>query len=132
MTNLQKHLAFYNNDEELSFTDSTHRYYDKNDKTFLSATQLLSQFEPKFDEHYWGMYTALKDNGKAVKPDEKNQIIIVGGKPQKIKDLHKDNIYKHWFAATIAKWKGLSAEACFRGNNTHDYLETTIKQQTQM
>ena len=128
MTNLQKHLAKYNTEEELNFDEPSHRYFNKDNKTFLSVTQFLGEFEPKFDEEFWGMYTALKDNGKLVKPDLDNKAIYINGVSNPISKLHKDTIYKHWYSVTIAKWKGISAEACLRGNNTHNYLEESINE----
>lgn len=128
MTNLQKHLAFFNKEGELNFDEPSHRYYDNDNQTFLSVTQFLSEFEPKFDENFWGMYTALKDNGKKVKPDIANKAILINGVSHKLTKLHKDDIFKHWYSATVAKWKGISAEACLRGNATHNYLEDTINQ----
>lgn len=131
MTELQAHLRRYNTEEELSFDEPNHRYYDKSNKTYTSVTQFLGTFEPQFDEYYWGMYTALKDNKKKVvydKADIAAGIITFDGRKHKIKDLHKDSIYKHWFAATVAKWKGLTAEANFRGNNIHAYLEDKINE----
>lgn len=127
-TNLQKHLAYFNSDKELSFDEPSHRYYDENDKTFLSVTQFLGQYEDPFDEYFWGMYTALKNNGKKVKPKPEDNAIVVDGKLVKVKHLHEDNIYKHWYAETIAKWKGINAEACHRGNMVHNFLEDSINQ----
>lgn len=128
MTPLQKHLQFYNTEEELNFDEPSHRYYDANNKTYTSATQFLGRFEEPFDEEYWGMYTALKDKGYKVKPDKANRAIVVNGKHMALKSLHKDSIYMHLYAATIAKWKATNAESIHRGNNTHNYLEDTINQ----
>lgn len=126
MTNLQKHLAYFNQDGELNFDEPSHIYTNDENKVFKSVTQFLGDFEPGFDKEYWGMYTALKDNGKKVKPDVENRAIVVDGKHLPLKDLHRDSIYKHWYAATLAKWKGINAEAIHRGNNTHNYLEETV------
>ena len=32
MTPLQKHLSFYNKEEEISFNDAQHKYYDEQNK----------------------------------------------------------------------------------------------------
>lgn len=128
LTDLQKHIAEYNTDKELLFDEPSHRYYDEADKTYKSVTQFLGDFEKPFNKYYWGMYTALKDNGKKVKPDKEEKVIYVNGKACAIDSLHKDNIYKHLYTAITAKWGAKTAEACLRGNNTHNYLEDTINQ----
>ena len=126
MTALQKHLAFHNKEGELNFDAPTHVYTNEENKVYTSVTQLLEKFSPKFDKEFWGMYTALKDNGLKVKPDLDNRAIVVSGKHLPLKSLLVDGIYKHWYAATLAKWEGINAEAIHRGNNTHDYLESTV------
>lgn len=126
MTNLQKHLAFFNVEGELNFDEPSHTYTNDANKVFTSVTQFLGEFEPVYDREFWCMYTALKDNGKKVKPDTANRTIVVDGRVLPIKDLMRDSIYMHWYAATDAKWKGINAEAIHRGNNTHNYLEETV------
>ena len=126
MTNLQKHLAQYNRDGELNFDEPTHVYTNEENKVFKSVTQFLGDYEPQQDWEFWGMYTALKDNGLSVKPDVPNKAIIVNGKHSPLKNLMRDSIYQHWYEATRAKWRASNAEAIHRGNNTHNYLEETI------
>lgn len=130
LTPLQKHLAFYNKQEEILFDEPQHKYYDREDRSivYTSVTTFLGEFEKKFDNEFWGMYTALKDKGYKVKPQPETNSILIDGKLNKVKSLLKDDLYKHWYAETIAKWKGINAEACLRGNNTHNYLEDTINQ----
>lgn len=128
MTNLQKHLAFYNKEEEISFTDEDHRYFDpkQQDIKYVSATTFLGTFEQEFDGEFWGMYTALKNKGLSVKPDVPSNSIYVNGKKCTLKSLMKDDIYINWYNETRAMWAGITAEACHRGNVTHNYLEDTI------
>ena len=130
MTPLQKHLSFYNKEEEISFNDAQHRYYDEQNKdvVYTSVTQFLGEFEHKFDNEFWGMYTALKDKGLKVKPQPDTKTIIINGKPAKLSSLLKDSLYKCWYEETLAKWRGINEEACIRGTNTHNYLEDTINQ----
>ena len=130
MTPLQKHLSFYNKEEEISFNDAQHRYYDEQNKdvVYTSVTQFLGEFEHKFDNEFWGMYTALKDKGLKVKPQPDTKTIIINGKSAKLSSLLKDSLYKCWYEETLAKWRGINEEACIRGTNTHNYLEDTINQ----
>lgn len=128
MTNLQKHLAFYNKDGDLKFDEEPHIYTNEENEVYDSVTQFLGSYEEEFNGEFWGMYTALKDNGKKVVPDLKANAIIVDGKHSPLKSLMKDSIYQHWYTATRAQWKGTNAEAIHRGNNTHNYLEDTVNQ----
>lgn len=130
MTPLQKHLAFYNKQEEILFTEHDHRYFDRVDNTIVykSATQFLGGYEKKYDQEFWAMYTGLKDKGYKVKPEPEKRAIYVNGQLIPIKGLLKDALYKCYYDETIAKWKGINEEACIRGNNTHNYLEDTINQ----
>lgn len=128
LTELQKHLQYFNDDTELSFDEPTHVYTNKDKQVYKSATQFLGDFEDKFDQEYWGMYTALKNAGRKVKPDDTKKVIYVDGRPAKLKDLHKDSIYKHLYTATVASWKAKNAESIHRGNSIHNHLEDSINQ----
>jgi hypothetical protein len=99
MTPLQKHLSFYNKEEEISFNDAQHKYYDEQNKdvVYTSVTQFLGEFEHKFDNEFWGMYTALKDKGLKVKPQPDTKTIIINGKSAKLSSLLKDSLYKCWY-----------------------------------
>lgn len=125
LTELQKHLALYNNNEELHFEEEAH-VYTKGAKNYISATTLIGTFEPEFDKEFWAMYTALKNHNLKVKPEPAKRAIIVNGKLCELKSLLKDNIYKCWYEEVVAKWKGINAEACHRGNVTHNFLEDSI------
>lgn len=112
--------------EEILFNEAEHKYYDKEGKIYTSVTTLIGKYTDTFDPYYWGMYTAIKDHGMNVKPDYNKGIIRVAGKAYKIKDLHKDTLFTHWYNETIAKWAGINAEACMRGNAVHNELEDNI------
>ena len=112
--------------KEINFTDHDHRYFNDANETYISATQLLDRYKPKYDREFWCMYTALKENNYRVKPYPKERKIMVSGYKYTIKALKKDNIFIHLYNEIDARWKGINAEACFRGNQTHDYLENSI------
>lgn len=112
--------------KEINFTEADHRYYDDNNNTYTSATQLIDKYKPKYDREFWCMYTALKENHLRVKPFPDRREIVVSGVKYKLSALLKDEIFKHYYNSVDAKWKGINAKACFRGNQTHDYLETNI------
>lgn len=114
--------------QEISFDEKEHRYYDLEGNNYISCTTLIGKYTDTFDGYYWGMYTALKDKGYKVKPDYEKGIIIVNNHKYKIKDLHKDTLFTAWYEETLAKWKGITIEACMRGNRIHNELEDNINQ----
>lgn len=130
MTPLQQHLSFYNKEEEISFNEAEHKYFDKlnTEDIYTSVTQFLGQYEPGYDREFWAMFTALKEKDLRVKPDPEKRTIAINGQINKISSLLKDKLYKCWYDEIDARWKGLNEEACIRGTNTHNYLEDTINQ----
>lgn len=113
--------------QDILFNEAEHKYYDTNGNNYISVTTLIGKYTNTFDGYYWGMYTALKDNGyDKLKPQPEKGIIILGNVPYKINDLHKDFRFKAWYEQTIAIWKVKNIEACDRGNATHDELEDNI------
>ena len=112
--------------QDILFNEAEHKYYDEQGNIYISVTTLIGRYTDIFDGYYWGMYTALKDNGYNLKPEPAKGIIIVSGVKYKIEDLHKDSRFKAWYDLTVAKWKVLNIEACDRGNATHNELEDSI------
>lgn len=113
--------------EDILFNEAEHKYYDTVGNTYISVTTLIGKYTDTFDGYYWGMYTALKDNGyDKLKPQPEKGIIVISGVPYKIDDLHKDSRFKAWYDLTTAKWKVMNMEACDRGNATHNELEDNI------
>lgn len=41
------------------FDENLHKYKNENGQVYLSATQLIHLYTPKFDEQYWSLYKAL-------------------------------------------------------------------------
>lgn len=130
MTPLQTFIAKNNSIEEISFTAHDHRYFDPSKPTlkYISATTIIGRYEPKFDQDFWSMYTALKDKKYRVKPEPNENIIYVNGVKNSLESLKRNTLFKAWQDATLAQWKVTNEEACERGNQTHDYLENTINQ----
>jgi hypothetical protein len=114
------------NYKEIGFDEIAHRYFNEVGETYISCTQIIERYKKKYDREFWCMYTGLKDNHILSKPFPEERKIGIRGRKYTIKQLRKDAIYRHYYEMTDAKWKALNAEACFRGNQKHDYLEDSI------
>lgn len=112
--------------KEINFTKEDHRYFNDKNETYISATQVIDKYKKTYDREFWCMFTALKEQNLRVKPFPDKRKIAISGITYKLSGLMKDEIYKHYYNMIDAKWKGITAEACFRGNQTHDYLEASI------
>lgn len=112
---------------DIHFDEKQHRYYDDVGNDFISVTTLIGKYTDIFNGYYWGMYTALKDNGyDRLRPTDDEKYIYIAGVKFRIEDLHKDPRFIIWYNLTIAKWGMLTVEACDRGNITHNELENNI------
>lgn len=112
--------------EDIFFNEAEHKYYDANGHIYTSVTTLIHKYAPEFDTEFWCMYTALKEHNLKVKPEPTKRSIYVGAKLFKLTDLMKDSKFKFWYLEIEARWKGLNAEACERGNIIHNDLEDNI------
>lgn len=130
MTPLQQHLATYNTNIEIGFNEEEHRYFDVNDPSlvFVSATQLIDKVKKPYDKEFWAMYTGLKNALVPVKPEPEIRSIYVHGVLTHIDKLKKSSLYIHYYNQTVAKWAGMTEEACIKGSNTHNYLEDSINE----
>ena len=111
---------------DILFNEAEHKYYDANGHIYTSVTTLIGKYTNTFDTDFWAMYTALKERNFKIKPEPEKQKIYIGGVGYKVATLIKDSTYKHWYAEVLAKWAGLTAEACQRGNAVHNELEDSI------
>jgi len=112
--------------EEILFDETAHRYYDNTDKKYTSVTTLIGLYTNTYDVEFWAMYTALKEHGYRVKPEPEKRSIYCNNVLYPLNKLMLDNIHKHWYAEVRARWDALTAEACLRGNLTHNALEDGI------
>lgn len=111
---------------QLNFDPELHRYFDENNKTYTSVTQLIQKVEPIFDKKYWSMYTALKNAGHKVRPTNIGKTIWVDGSNRSIDSLYKDPIRFRKVNEVVGNWKDLTDKSIVRGNTIHDHLETSI------
>lgn len=111
---------------ELNFDPIEHRYFDEENRTYRSVTQLIQLVEPVFDKRYWSMYTALKDSLIKVRPTEVGKIINVNGVNRTIDSLYSNPINSSKVNKVISEWKEKTDVSIVRGNKIHDHLETSI------
>lgn len=112
--------------QDILFNEAEHKYYDTTGQIYTSVTTLIGKYTNTFDGEFWAMYTALKEHGFKVKPEPSKRSIFVGNRLYKLDQLLKDSTFKHWYAEIDARWKGINAEACLRGNMVHNELEDSI------
>lgn len=112
--------------EDIFFNDAEHKYYDAEGNTYTSVTTLIGKYTDDFDINFWSMNTALKDHHYKTKPDPAKQTILIAGVKYTLAKLMKDSLFRCWQDEVLAKWKTINAEACLRGNNTHNELEDSI------
>lgn len=109
----------------INFDPIEHRYYDDNNNTFISVTQLIHGVQPVFNKRYWSMYTALKNKGFKVRPvDVDRGIINVNGINRTLDYLYK--IYNGKVKEVVKDWKEKTDVSIERGNNIHNHLEDSI------
>ncbi len=112
--------------EDILFNEAEHKYYDANGHIYTSVTTLIHKYAPEFDTEFWCMYTALKEHNLKVKPELSKRSIYIGPKLFKLADLLRDSTFKYWYQEIEARWKGINAESCARGNGVHNELEDSI------
>lgn len=112
--------------KEIQFAEEDHKYFDDKGVVYTSATTLISQYQKQYDQDFWSMYTALKENDVKVRPEPEARVIWINGIKYPMSLLKKDEVYKNWQQMVLFKWKAITAQACLRGNNIHNYLEDTI------
>jgi hypothetical protein len=114
---------------ELTFEEVSHVYKDETGFIYTSATTLIGKYKKPFNDYYWSMYTALKNNGYKVRPDYgKEKIIYVNNLPRSIDSLYSNPLFAFDTERTKDHWKQITEIACDRGNKTHNYLEDTINE----
>lgn len=116
---IQEHIDILFNEEE-------HKYYDANGSIYTSVTTLIGKYTNTYDTELWAMFTGLKEHGFKVRLEKEKRCIYVGNVLYKLKDLMKDSLFKAWYMEIIARWDGLTIEACNRGNAIHNELEDSI------
>ena len=112
--------------QDILFNEAEHKYYDTSGIVYTSVTTLINKYTNTFDTEFWCMYTALKEHKFIVKPEPSKRKIYVGNRLYSLDTLMKDSTFKHWYAEIDARWKGVNAEACLRGNMFHNELEDSI------
>lgn len=94
---------------EIYFDEKLHKYTDSFKNEYTSVTTVIGKYEDKFSEKQWDIAIACERIGR--------------------NPAHpKYSKYKNKTAKQIiASWKHESKVACDIGNNTHNYLEDSIK-----
>ena len=112
--------------QDILFNEAEHKYYDSEGHNYTSVTTLIHNYTNTYDSDFWAMYTALKEHNFKVRPEPEKRKIYVGNVLYSLDKLMKDSTFKHWFAEIQARWAGITAEACQRGNLVHNELEDNI------
>ena len=108
------------------FNEKEHKYYDANNTNYTSVTTLIGLYTSTYDTEFWAMYTALKEHHYKIKPVPEERAIFINNVKFSLKHLILDTRFKNWYDEIIARWKGITFEACERGNATHNELELSI------
>jgi len=111
---------------KLNFDPIAHKYSDDSGLVYTSVTTVIGKYVPPFNEKYWSMYTALRDSGFKVRPDESEKTIVVDGQFRSLDSLYKNPINSFEVSRLIDKWKVMTTVACDRGNEIHNFLEDGI------
>lgn len=112
---------------EIFFNEELHKYTDEYNNVYISATQLIHKVEPIFDKKYWLMYSCLKESGYYLRPDLKNQCIIINNKSYSIEDLYKGKVgLKISIGELNLRWEVINKESCEKGTATHKFIEDEI------
>lgn len=110
----------------INFDPVAHKYTDDNGLVYTSVTTLIDKYKPKFNNRYWSMYVALRDNGFKVRPVDGLKAIVVDGVIKSLDSLYNNPINNHEVKLVTKKWTKLTEDACARGNKIHDFLEDNI------
>lgn len=111
---------------KLSFEPKAHVYSDETGLVYTSVTTVIHKYQKPFNKKYWSMYTALKNSGFRLRPDENEQHIVVNNKYRSLDSLYKNPINGYEVQRLVKHWQDLTETACARGNEIHDYLEDSI------
>jgi hypothetical protein len=111
----------------LVFDEPSHTYTngDTGEK-FTSVTTVIGKYEEKFNGDYWGMYTALKNAGLRVRPDNNKQYIHVNNIKTSLSSLYSNSLYAELVSKTKEGWKETTIKSHIRGNKIHNELEDNI------
>lgn len=109
--------------ETVGFEDSTHTYFDLQDGSkYISVTQLLSEYKPKFNGDFWSSYKAMEElidvnDWKILKP------ILLKSKNFKESYISEYGINKNEFdqkkQEILDSYAKASKEACEKGTQKH-------------
>ena len=111
---------------KLSFEPEAHVYKDETGLVYTSVTTVIGKYKKPFNNRYWSMYTALKNSGMHVRPDEREKSIVINGKYRSLDSLYSNPINTHEVKKLLGTWVDMTEAACARGNEIHDYLEDSI------
>lgn len=122
----------------LKFDEKSHRYYDEHDNTYISCTQLIEHYVPKFDKEFWLYYKVLQDKMGFSNTDEGKEMFsrwLTKGfgfsfKKKNIKDLF--NIASK-VGVDISKtnykekeWKKENKKSTDKGTAFHNKMEKDV------
>ena len=120
---------------DIFFNDSQHLYVNKNDGShYISVTQLIREYENKFDEEFWAKYKALE---LFLDGDVWSNLKLKLQTTKKWDEnlLEKYNINIEDFNIEVVKikqeWAQTRDEACEHGSFVHSLMENTFYGNTQ-
>jgi hypothetical protein len=107
--------------------------YTRNGSRYISATQLIDRYVPRFDSEYWSIYKAVKDILTITGRFDEYKKWCGGWKniPEKFKAKgFKDKVVEYEVVKRqnhyLAQWKTANLDACERGSSIHDNLEGAV------
>jgi len=111
---------------KIYFKEEGHIYYDDNNERYESVTTFISNFFNSFNSEYWSAYTALKNLGYFVKPDEKNNIIKINNVDYNVKNIINSEYIKKEIKKAKEEWLQKNINGCERGNKIHIFFQNTV------
>jgi len=112
----------------LIFDPIEHKYTNSNGAVYTSVTTLIDKYDEPFNKKYWSMYTALRDTGYSVRPDQDLKGITVNGVFNTIDSLYNNPVNNVKVREIIEKWTKINKTSTDRGNQIHDFLEDSINE----
>lgn len=111
----------------LKFDAASHSYTDEQGMPYTPVTSFIGEFDKPFNSRYWGMYTALKNNGYRLRYEPNTEeYITVNNRRTHIDKLYADPLKAILVKGTKKEWKNVTDKSLVRGNTIHDHLEDSI------
>ena len=123
-----KEVQFRNNlsvdkeNAQVWYNDSLHKYYDKKDNSvYISCTQLIHEYVPKYDENWWSQYKALERLVGTEFAKYKSRLLQTHRITNDILsnlNVSEDDLKKEQ-SNILKEWERKRNESCERGTKIH-------------